>query len=118
MRRCKNQNDCPDREHGATQRLPEGALYECHLVLPVIAIAEDLCLFAQRSQHPKKNFGSNLPEINHSQQNMIAHPIISVAHFFFRASILPATKKKLTARMRVLAATSFELPRWSGLQHQ
>src|SRR5271157_793429 len=63
----------------------------------------------------KNSFGSNLPEINHSRQNVISHPIISLAQFFFvLVSFQP--QRKLTARMRVLAAASCELPQWSGLQ--
>src|SRR5271157_1681172 len=63
----------------------------------------------------KNSFGSNLPEINHSRQNVILHPIISLAQFFFvLVSFQP--QRKLTARMRVLTAVSCELPQWSGLQ--
>jgi hypothetical protein len=59
----------------------------------------------------EKKLSSNLPEINHSQQNLISHPIISLAHFFFRASILPATKKtdctNAVAMLRITAMVGF-----------
>jgi hypothetical protein len=41
---------------------------------------------------------------------MLERVIISLAQFFFRASILTSHKEKLTARTRVLAVASFELP--------
>src|SRR5271166_3417735 len=65
------------------------------------------------TMHAASNFflGRNIPEINHSQQNTNFTRIISLAQFFFRASILPVTKK-LTARnadekLRITAKVGF-----------
>ena len=56
-------------------------------------------------------FGRNIPEINHSQQSTNLTRIISLAHFFFRASILPATKiltaRNADARLRITAMVGF-----------
>jgi len=49
--------------------------------------------FLHHARSSKKNCGSNLPEINHSRQNFISYPIISLAQIFFRASILASHKE-------------------------
>jgi hypothetical protein len=72
----------------------------------------DVRVFAPCALHLKYFFGSNLPEINHSPLNSISRVIISLAQFFFSASILPAIKKTDCTN----AGATLELPQWSGLQ--
>jgi hypothetical protein len=80
-------------------------------VLPNSAIVVVASDFAPGSLHQKKFLAINLPEINHSRQNEILGPIISLAQFFFRASILPATKKtdcmNAGAMLRITAMVGF-----------
>jgi hypothetical protein len=89
----------------------KSASTECRLVLLVSAIVATLIDFAPCAQHLKVFFRSNLPEINHWQEKTIADPIISLARIFFRASILPATKKtdctNAGAMLRITAMVGF-----------